>query len=72
MNKTHILEAKLIWPELDKGFIFIHYREVLASSLILNVPERTNWKDCPTTKEEETAGAEKMRKHFQPFDFTDD
>ena len=47
-------------------------REVLASSLILNVPEKVDWKNCSASKEEEMVVVENMRKQFQPFDFTDD
>lgn len=47
-------------------------REVLASTLILNLPERVDWKNCSATKEEETVTAEGMRTGFKPFDFTDD
>lgn len=47
-------------------------REVLASTLILNVPERVDWKRCSASKEEETVAAKDMRTHFEPFDFTDD
>ena len=46
--------------------------EVLASTLILNLPERVDWKNCSSTKEEETAAAQNMRTAFQPFDFTDE
>ena len=48
------------------------FREVLASTLILNVPERVDWKNCVGSKEEETSTALSMRTEFQPFDFTDD
>ena len=45
-------------------------REVLASPLILNVPNKVNWKNCTLSKEEETEMTLKFRDNFQPFDFT--
>ena len=45
---------------------------MLASTLILNVPNRINWKSCVATKDEETKAALEMRKNFKPFDFTID
>ena len=45
-------------------------REVLASPLLLNIPDRVDWKACSTSKEEETQAAKAFRKTFQPFDFT--
>ena len=47
-------------------------REVLASSLILNVPHKVDWKNCSATRPEEEKMAKEMRKLFEPFDFTDD
>ncbi|KAL5479933.1 hypothetical protein EMCRGX_G023536 [Ephydatia muelleri] len=45
-------------------------REVLASPLLLNIPDRVDWKACSTSKEEETQAAKAFRKTFQPYDFT--
>ena len=47
-------------------------REVLAAPLVLNLPNRINWKSCLAAKDEETKAALKMRKTFEPFDFTAD
>lgn len=48
------------------------YREVLASPLLLNIPDRVDWKACSTSKEEETQAAKAFRKQYQPFDFTNE
>jgi len=44
-------------------------REVLASPSVLNLPDRTNWKDCQVDKEEEIALTKAFRKRFTPYDF---
>ncbi|XP_064384074.1 CWF19-like protein 1 [Halichondria panicea] len=41
-------------------------REVLAAPLVLNLPNRINWKSCLATKDEETKAALEMRKNFEP------
>ena len=45
---------------------------MLASPLILNTPNRINWKSCALSKEEEIKLTEKFRNNFKPFDFTID
>jgi len=45
---------------------------VLASPLILNMPQRVDWKNCSASKLEEEQAAQAMRKLFAPFDFTED
>lgn len=47
-----------------------NFREVLASPPILNVTERVDWRDCKSSKEEETRLRDRIREDFQPFDFT--
>lgn len=47
-------------------------REVIASPLLLNIPDRIDWKACSMSKEEETQAAKAFRKMFQQFDFTSD
>ena len=42
----------------------------MASPLILNVPNKVNWKNCALPKEQETEMTVKFRDNFQPFDFT--
>ena len=49
---------------------FFFSREVLDSPLILNVPNKVNWKNCVLPKEQETEMTVKFRDNFQPFDFT--
>ena len=45
-------------------------REVLASEAILNIPEKADWRQCQTSKDEEEALARRFRKDFEPFDVT--
>ena len=47
-------------------------REVLASEAILNIPDKSDWRQCQTSKEEEEILAGRFRKDFEPFDFTVD
>lgn len=49
---------------------FVLCREVLASEAILNIPEKADWRQCQTSKDEEEALARRFRKDFEPFDFT--
>ena len=44
--------------------LFSFSREVLASPLILNVPNKMNWKNCALPKEQETAMTLKFRDKF--------
>lgn len=45
-------------------------RELLAHPLILNCNDRVDWKLCSLSKEQSITIANKIRKHFEPFDFT--
>ncbi|XP_065844438.1 CWF19-like protein 1 [Oscarella lobularis] len=45
-------------------------REVLASRNVLDAPERIDWKSCAVSKDKETQMATRIRRNFQPFDFT--
>ena len=45
-------------------------REVLASEAILNIPDKSDWRQCQISKEEEETLARRFRKDFEPFDFT--
>ena len=40
-------------------------RVVLADPLVLNLPNRINWKSCLAKKDEETKAALEMRKNFE-------
>ncbi|KAJ7322780.1 hypothetical protein OS493_032965 [Desmophyllum pertusum] len=44
-------------------------REVVASSSLLNLPDRVNWKDCKVSEDEEKKMAATFRKKFKPYDF---
>lgn len=47
----------------------IHFgREVLTSAAILNAPNKANWRDCISTKEEEEKLAQNFRELFESFD----
>lgn len=45
-------------------------REVLAHQELLDCPDRVDWKNCKTTREQEIEETGHFRKIFQPFDFT--
>lgn len=45
-------------------------REVLASEAILNIPDKSDWRQCQISKEEEETLALRFRKDFEPFDFS--
>lgn len=45
-------------------------REVLAHEELLNCADRVDWKNCKTSREQETEETGRFRKIFQPFDFT--
>lgn len=59
-----------LFHRATKNFPIQFGREVLASEELLNMPDRTDWRDCTTTKEEETVLTKKFRSAFEPFDFT--
>ncbi|XP_044518811.1 CWF19-like protein 1 isoform X1 [Gracilinanus agilis] len=58
-----------LFHRIKKSFPLHFGREVLASEAILNIPEKSDWKQCPRSREEEETLARLFRKHFQPFDF---
>ena len=41
----------------------------MASSSLLNMPDRVDWKACKISEEEEKKMAAEFRKKFQPLDF---
>ncbi|KAK7075504.1 hypothetical protein SK128_009879 [Halocaridina rubra] len=59
-----------LYHRIKKSFPLQFGREVLASSPILNVPERVDWRECQISKEEEIEERNVIRSTFQPFDFT--
>ncbi|XP_045618133.1 CWF19-like protein 1 [Procambarus clarkii] len=59
-----------LYHRIRKSFPLQFGREVLASPPILNVPELVDWRECKSSKEEETKLRNKIRDAFEPFDFT--
>ncbi|KAK2724388.1 hypothetical protein QYM36_001041 [Artemia franciscana] len=55
---------------VQKKFPLQFGRDVLASRSVLNVPGRSDWKNCKDTKEEEEKTAKKFREKFEAYDFT--
>ncbi|KAK9884169.1 hypothetical protein WA026_005125 [Henosepilachna vigintioctopunctata] len=54
-----------------KGDFPIHFgREVLCTSPILNLPDRTDWKECSLSKNEEESLVQRIRSDFEPYDFS--
>ena len=45
-------------------------REVMAQSELLNCPQRVDWKNCATSRDQEVKDTATFRQLFQPFDFT--
>ena len=45
-------------------------REVLAQKDVLDCPERVDWKNCPSSRDQEVRDTGRYRKLFEPFDFT--
>jgi hypothetical protein len=45
-------------------------REVLANQDLLNCMDRVDWKNCPSSKDQEVKETARFRQIFQPFDFT--
>jgi hypothetical protein len=43
-------------------------RDVVASELLLNVPERIDWRECVKTQEEEKEMSVEFRNNFKKFD----
>ncbi|XP_058527205.1 CWF19-like protein 1 isoform X2 [Ochotona princeps] len=59
-----------LFHRIKKNFPLQFGREVLASEAILNIPEKSDWRQCQISKEEEETLARRFRKDFEPFDFT--
>lgn len=55
----------------SKGFPINFGRDVLAMEPILNKMDRTEWKDCTLSREEEEVLVKKLRTDFEPFEITD-
>ncbi|XP_040110149.1 CWF19-like protein 1 isoform X1 [Oryx dammah] len=61
-----------LFHRIKKNFPLQFGREVLASEAILNIPDKSDWRKCQISKEEEETLARRFRKDFEPFDFTVD
>ncbi|XP_027019704.2 CWF19-like protein 1 [Tachysurus fulvidraco] len=61
-----------LFYRIRKNFPLQFGREVLASEAILNMPTRSDWKECKCSREEEEALTKQFRTEFQPHDFTMD
>lgn len=59
-----------LFGRINKGFPLQFGREVLASSDLLDMPERVDWKACQLSQEEEMQQTKEFRKAFSSFDFT--
>ncbi|XP_065750296.1 CWF19-like protein 1 isoform X2 [Phocoena phocoena] len=59
-----------LFHRIKKNFPLQFGREVLASEAILNIPDKSDWRQCQISKEEEETLARHFRKDFEPFDFT--
>uniref|UniRef100_A0A2K6FMR0 CWF19-like protein 1 n=1 Tax=Propithecus coquereli TaxID=379532 RepID=A0A2K6FMR0_PROCO len=59
-----------LFHRIKKNFPLQFGREVLASEAILNIPDRSDWRQCQMSKEDEETLARRFRKDFEPFDFT--
>ncbi|XP_015392176.1 CWF19-like protein 1 isoform X3 [Panthera tigris] len=59
-----------LFHRIKKNFPLQFGREVLASEAILNIPDKSDWRQCQVSKEEEEMLARRFRKDFEPFDFT--
>ncbi|XP_019403246.1 PREDICTED: CWF19-like protein 1 isoform X3 [Crocodylus porosus] len=59
-----------LFHRIKKNFPLQFGREVLASEAILNIPDRADWRQCKSTKEEEEALSKAFREDFEPFDFS--
>ncbi|XP_009008381.1 CWF19-like protein 1 isoform X2 [Callithrix jacchus] len=59
-----------LFHRIKKNFPLQFGREVLASEAILNIPDKSDWRQCQISKEDEETLARRFRKDFEPFDFT--
>ncbi|XP_015599550.1 CWF19-like protein 1 [Cephus cinctus] len=60
--------GEALYYRIKKDFPLQFGREVLASDRILDINDRSDWRDCQMDKEEETELAKNIRKQFQPYD----
>lgn len=60
--------GQLLYHRIQKDFPLQFGREVLACDRILDLNDRSDWKDCQMDKDEESDLAKKIRIQFQPYD----
>ncbi|XP_032680222.1 CWF19-like protein 1 [Odontomachus brunneus] len=60
--------GEILYYRIKKDFPLQFGREVLASDRILDINDRSDWKDCHMSQDEEIEVAKKIRKQFIPFD----
>lgn len=60
----------ILYTRCKAGFPLQFGREVLATGPILNKPNRVEWKECVVSRDEEDKIVQRIRKDFEPFDFT--
>ncbi|CAH0553746.1 unnamed protein product [Brassicogethes aeneus] len=65
-------DGSILYTKLQglSGFPLNFAREVLASSPILNLPNRVEWKDCILNKDQDVELVKRIRMDFEPFNFT--
>ncbi|GAB1609733.1 CWF19-like protein 1 [Argonauta hians] len=54
---------------ITKGFPLQFGRDILASPMLLNMPDRIDWKSCTESQEDEKEMAQEFKKMFKSFDF---
>ncbi|XP_070925403.1 CWF19-like protein 1 isoform X7 [Macaca nemestrina] len=59
-----------LFHRIKKNFPLQFGREVLASEAILNIPGKSDWRQCQISKEDEETLARRFQKDFEPYDFT--
>lgn len=61
-----------LYTRIQSGSFPLNFaREVLAIDALLDLNDRTDWKDCLLSKEEEVELVARIRTDFEPFDFTE-
>ncbi|XP_076862914.1 CWF19-like protein 1 [Brachyhypopomus gauderio] len=58
-----------LFYRIKKNFPLQFGREVLASEAVLNIPTRSDWRECKYSRDEEETLTKQFRSDFQPFDF---
>lgn len=60
--------GETLYYRIKKDFPLQFGREVLASDRVLDINDRSDWKDCHMSQDEEVELAKKIRRQFAPFD----